>query len=514
MKRTVAALFLLCLVLALPALAQARKEVPLSLEDSIVRVLKDNLNLAVEVLNPDLAQANLTLAKEIFMPQLALNFGNDNQESRSTWWLQGSGTTTMKSMTYGLGLTQLFPTGGQLELSLANNRSETNQPFQLFNPYYRTSLNFSFSQPLLQGFGPKIAGREIQIAKVNIQQSESQFRKLMMDVVFQVEEAYWNLVYAIENLKVKRQSLELARELWAKTKKEVDFGQTAPIELLNAEATVAQREADILQAEALVKRNDEVLRAMLNLRPEQPGEELSVIPSDKPEFRKAAVSYDELIAKALVKRPELEAVRLSIEGKRINFRVAKNQLLPSLDLKLSYYSPGIAGDRILYQDDNPFTGIIVGVEPGSPWDAVRDAFKFLYNNWSVSLNLSVPMADLFSRAGYTYSRLDLEKAQAQLKLQEQQVALEVSDAVRNLETDAKRVDAYRVARELAEKRLEAETKKLGVGLTTNYFVLEYQEKLANARSAELKALVDYNISLARVEKASGEILDKRRISIR
>jgi len=506
------ALGLLCYCVASPA--QEKNGIPLTMEEAIVQALKSNLNLAVEVIGPEIASSNIDRAREIFIPQLGFDFGTERQESPSTWWLQGSGTTVSKNLNYGATLTGQLPTGGSLALSMANYRYETNQLFQLFNPYYRSSLSISFNQPLLRNFGPKIAGREILIAKQGYIQSEAQLRQAMMNVVYQVEEAYWRLVFAVENLKVSRQSLDLARELLTKTKREADVGQTAPIEVLNAEATVAQREADIIQAEAQVDRSDELLRALLDLRPEEAGAGVAVSPVDKPVMIPLKVTYDELMEKALINRPELQTARSMIETRKIDFTVAKNRLLPNLDLELLYYSPGIAGDKLIYQNDDPFTGIVIGKEEGTPWDAVRDSVKFLYNNWTVSLNLSIPFADLFSKAGYTAARLDVDRSQAQLKLQEQQISLEISDAVRSLETDAKRVEAYRIARELAEKRLEAETKKLGVGLTTNYFVLEYQERLANARSAEISALVDYNISLARVEKASGEILRNHNINIR
>lgn len=494
--------------------AQQKKEVPLSMEESIVQALKNNLNLAVEVLNPEISSSGVAKAKEIFIPQLALNFSKERAESPSTWWLQSSGVQISKTKNAEATLSQTLPTGGSLSVGMTNYNYNTNQLYQVYNPYYYNTLNFAFEQPLLKGLGPKIAGKEILIARQGQAQSEAQFRQIMMDVVYQVEENYWNLVFAVEDLAVKRQSLDLAKELLSKTRREVEVGQTAPIEVLNAEATVAQREAEIIQSEAAVKRSDELLRALLNINPDTPGGEIAVVPTDKPEMRSLKVTYLDVLEKAMVNRPEMDLVRSQIETRRIDFHVAKNALLPDLRLKMSYFSPGISGDMLQYENDDPYSGVIIGTIKGRSWDAVHDSLRFLYDNWTVGLSLTIPFADVFSKAGYTTARLDLEKTRAQLKVQEQTISLEVSDAVRSLDTDAKRVEAYKLARELAEKRLEAETKKLGVGLTTNYFVLEYQEKLASARSAEIKALVDYNISRARVEKVSGEILKKRNISIR
>lgn len=494
------------------AFAQDPKEVSLTLEEAIVKALKNNLNVAVEVLGPDMAEASVSRAREIFLPRLDLDFGNDRSESPSTWWLQGSGTSISKTLDYSATVAQQIPTGGNFRVSYGSMRSETNQLFSLINPYYRSVLTFGFNQPLLRNFGPNITRREIRVAQNNLQVSESQLRSTLIDTIYAVEDAYWNLVYARENLEVREQSLKLGRDLLAKTRREVEIGHTAPIEVLNAEATVAQREADILQAQALVQRSEEVLRNVVNLPAEMPGVAVSVVPADLPAFRPFSISYEEALEKALLKRPDVEAARTNIETKRIDVSFARNQTLPRLDLNLSYISPGVSGDRILYLNNDPFSGIIIGKEEGSSWDALRDATKFLYKNWSVGLTLSVPFGDIVSKSNYALARIDLQQSQARLELQEQQIALEVSDAVRSVETDAKRVDAYRVARELAEKRLEAEMKKLGVGLTTNYFVLEYQEALANARSQELKALVDYNLSLARIERVTGTSLETRNIT--
>ncbi|HEX2694147.1 MAG TPA: TolC family protein [Acidobacteriota bacterium] len=510
-KKTLSAIALLALLV--PALAgEEVKEIPLTLEDSIVRALKNNLNLAVEVFNPELADATLARAKEAFLPILDLNYDNQNNQEPPYWFIQGAGTLTSKLANYGASVFQRIPTGGTVSVSLQGYKSDTNQAFQLINPRYGSTLRFDFTQPLLRDFGPKVARREILVSRNNLDISRSQLETILINTVYQVQEAYWNLVYAIEDLNVKKQSLQLARDLLAKNKKEVEVGTLAPLEVLNAEATVAQREADILQAEALIRRGEDVLKSLVNPSAEGDMRALRLVPTDKPALKPTDISLDEALAQALESRPELAANKTTILNSRIDFSVARNQLLPKLDLKLSYWSPGISGDRIIYLNNDPFLGVIIGKEKGGS-NAFRDATKFLYRNWTVGLTLSVAVADVVGRANYALARLALDQNMARLKNQEQQISLEVGDAVRSVETDAKRVDAYRIARELAAKRLEAETKKLGVGLTTNYFVLQYQEELATARSMEIKALVDYNLSLSRLEKAVGSSLRTRNITV-
>lgn len=501
-------LFFLCV----SSYISGEEVISLSLEDCIVKAMKNNLSVAVEIYNPELADVSVTRAKEIFMPSFNLSYDNRSTENPSFWWLEAAETVTSKYANYSFSMMQQIPTGGSLSLSLYSYKSDTNQGFQLINPRYGSTLQFDFTQPLLKDFGFKVSRKEIIIAQNNLDISRNQLKSILLDTVFKVQEAYWNLTYAIENFKVKQQSLQLARDLLAKNKKEVEVGKIAPIEILNAETVVAEREADILQAEALIKRCEDVLKNMLNLSCEEGIDLKKIVPMDKPVFIKEEVFLEDALKQALENRPDLKINKKSIETKELNISVAKNQMLPGLDFKLSYWSPGVSGDRILYKDDNPFLGEI-GKEKGKATDSLRDAFKLLYKNWSVGLTLSLPLSNVFTRADLVRARMELEQSLLELENLEKQTILEVRDAVREVKTNAKRVEAYRVARELAGRRLEAEEKKLNVGLTTNYFVLEYQEALANAKSIEIKSLVDYNISRARLEKAIGSSLDKRNIRI-
>ncbi len=506
---------ILVLVLTLffkPSFSQEEKAVSFSLEDCIVKALKDNLNVAVEVYNPDLADASLTKAKEFFSPRLDLSFGKEQTENPSFSWLEQEDTVKSESANYFVSLVQQIPTGGNFSLSLTNYISETNRRFQTINPFYGSTLRFDFDQPLLKGFGFNVSRREIIVARNNLDISVNQFQSVLMDTIYNVQEAYWNLVYSIEDYKVKQQSLQLARDLLVKNKKEVEVGKIAPIEILNAEAVVASREADILQAEALTRRNEDVLRDLLYLTEEGEMSTKRIVPLDKPSFIRKDISLDEALKEALEKRPELRMKKINIETNELNMGVAKNQMLPGLDLQLSYWSPGLAGDRLIYPDGDPFQAAI-GKEEGSAADSIRDAFKLLYNNWTIGLTLSIPLSSFTSRADYVRAKMEFEKSQLELENIEKQIFLDVKNAVRDIETNAKRVQAYRIARELAKQRLEAEVKKLNVGLTTNYFVLQYQEELERERSLELKSLIDYNLAWARLEKAVGSSLEKRNIKI-
>jgi outer membrane protein TolC len=234
-------------------------------------------------------------------------------------------------------------------------------------------------------------------------------------------------------------------------------------------------------------------------------------PGDKPQFEEKEISLDEALLTAMQSRPELKSLKVELRTQDLNLSYAKNQLLPRLDLTASYWSPGISGDRIIYSD--PISGNIIDVIPGGASGAIKDALGFKYKNWSVSLTLDVPLSSVFSKAQYAQAKLNLEQAMLRLKNQEQIIFLEIRNAVRAVQTNYKRVQSYRVARELAEKKLQAEEEKLKVGLTTNFVVLTYQRDLSTAQIAELKAIVDYTVSLANLEKSMGTILKDRNITV-
>jgi len=487
-----------------------KKEKALSLEDCILKAMENNLNVAVEVLNPELADISVSRAMENFLPSLSFGYSLQNTNSPSISFIEGEEKISSEYSDYSASIFQRIPTGGEFSISLSSNKNESNQKFLSVNPRYSSTLRFNFTQPLLKNFGFKISRKEIIIAKYNRDISESQLMGVLMDTIYNVESAYWNFVYSIENLKAKRQSLKLAQDLLAKNKREVDVGTLAPIEILSAQTEVASREADILQAEALVKNNEDLLKTIINLAAEEKGVEADIIPVDKPAFDQKEVNLEDALLTALENRPDLQANRIDIKSKKIDLSYARNQLLPDLSVLASYWSPGISGTQIIYDISDPF-GPPIDTIPGGSSDALRDAFGLKFKNWYVGLTLSIPLNSVISRAEYAQARVNLDQAMFRLKNQEQQVFLEIKNAVRGVQTDYKRVHAYRIARELAEKKLDAEEKKLKVGLTTNYVVLQYQRDLADALSAELQAIIDYNLSLARLDKALGTTLKNKNI---
>jgi outer membrane protein TolC len=502
------------LVMAFAAtLSGQQTEKKLSLDECIVGALRNNLGLAVEVFNPQLADISVTQAKEKFVPSLVFGFDKQETNQPSYSFIDAADQVQEQFKDYYGQLTQEIPTGGNFELSLYSYETETTANFQTINPRFGSQIRFNFTQPLLKNFGFKVSQREIIIAKNNTTVSEIQLRQSVLDTIYSVEEAYWNYVGSIEYHKVMQESLKLARDLLARNTREVEVGMLAPIEVLTAKSEVARREADILQVESQIKSAQDQLKTLLNLSSREVIDLTQIVPTDVPTFEEREVSLEEALSTGLQMRPDLEAIRADMKNKNLDLSYAKNQLLPEVNFQASFWSPGLSGTQILYEGGNPLTGDIIGTIPGKPSDALHDAFKFKNKNWTLGLTLSIPFTSVITRAQYAQAKVNLEQAQVNLQHQEQQAFLEIRNAVRDVQTNYKQVQAYKLARELAQEKLEAEQKKLKVGLATNYEVLLHQRDLADAQSSELRAVIDYNLALAALDRAVGSTLEKKNIKM-
>ena len=514
-KKTLGILLVGALALAAPSSGQENnRTLQLSLEECIVKALRDNLGVAIQVLGPEISGEGVSRAQEKYIPSLSLSFSSRNTENATFSYLDAQQESTVdqtQNFTF-LSASQALPTGGTLNLDFTGYKTATNRTGQTINPRYGTTLRFNISQPLLRNFGAKMSRREIHVAVNALGISEEQLRRTLTDTVYNVESAYWNLVYSIENLEVRRQSLALAKDLLEKNQRSVEVGTMAPMDVLSARAEVATREADIIQAEMEVETRADQLKALLNLPTDGDQAVDILLPKDKPTFEEKSFDLAEALALAVQNRTDLAISRLGIKNEELNLSYARNQALPDLNLSASFSSPGIDGTQLIY-DGNPILGNIIDTIPGGISGAIKQTTQFKYPNWNVGLTLSLPLANVFSKASLAQARLNMRQAMLDLESQRQQVYLEIKNAVRSVDANHKRILAYTTARELAEQKLAAEEEKRRVGLSTNYLVLLLQRDLASARISELNAIIAYNVSLASLERSMGTNLKSRNVTV-
>jgi outer membrane protein len=483
-------------------------EMRLGLQDAIATALQHNINLEVSRLGLASAQQNIFANTGIFDPVLKLDAGGTVANEPATSELVGAVKLNQRTRTFDLSVGELLPTGATIGLGFTDTRTKTNSSFYFLNPSYSAGLEFSISQPLLAGFGTDVNRAAIEVARRNRDISRVQFSQIVITTVQAVEGAYWNLVYAIDGLQVKKDSLKLAQDLLDQTRTRVRIGTSAPIDIVQSEATVAAREEDIILAENAVENAADILKGLMGF--ENPGDwESHITPVDALEVMPKPVALDAAIEEGLHRRVELKQRELELQIGETNALVARNATRPQLNLALGYGLAGVGGDETL-TDQN---GNVILTAPGSWDDALRQIYHADFKQWSGTVSFSYPLGNHQARAQLAQRRYDVAIARQNLALQRQSVISDVRNAVRALEAGTKSIAAAVKARELAERNLDAEEKKFANGMSTNFQVLKIQDDLAAARNAELQARVGYRQAAVTYQVAVGSLLDAMGVEI-
>lgn len=462
--------------------------VALSLRDSIALALKNNLDIAVEGFNPNLRQQDLTNEKAVFDPSAFLEFTRSDNRAPGS-----SVSSTARSLSdlwdFNSGVKQKIPTGGTYELRFNNEYLNTSSTST--SDGFTSKFALTLTQPLLKNFGFEATETNIRIATNNQSISKEQLRLRVSDIVTQVQNGYFDLIFAVENLEVQRRSLRLAQELVALNKARVRAGVAAPVEVTQAEAQEAARVQDVILAEKAVRDAEDTLKVILNL-PVSGGWGQEIRPTDTPGFEVKPINLDETIQKALENRYEYKSAKLDIDNRELSVRLTRNQLLPDLSLTSSVSTNGF--------------GSVYGTD-------LSELGSGHFASYSVGVILTVPLGNRAAQASYLKAKLTADQARTSLKNLELQITQQVREAVRRVEADAKRVEANRAARVLAEEQLRVEQRRLEAGVTTTFNVLSFQRDLAAAQANEIRAVTDYNKSLANLEKVRGTVLERHRIEI-
>ena len=407
-------------------------------------------------------------------------------------------------------LTQKLVYGATYEVKLNATRSESNNPFFSVNPSYATDALLKYTQPLLEGLGRNANLRFVREAINNSRIAGHGVEIRARDVVRDTIHAYWDLVFAREDLEVKQASLRLAEDLERQNRIMVEVGTLAPLEIAQAEAAVATRKQDIIITEASIGSAEDAIRRLIGADRSSHWWRGPIVPAEAAVYRDAWVDLTESLATAASRRPELNSADLEVENARLALAQAKDALLPTLTFEGTISTAGLAGDRLADKDGDtvPDTFIDKGFS-----DAYRQVGDREFNSWSASLNLNVPLRNRAAEADFQVARLDVEDRLIGVERTRQTVTLEVRQAVRDVESARERIQAAQSSRTLQQKKMDAEIKKFENGLSTNFEVLTFQTDLATARSNELRAIVDYLKALAALDAARGTLLSQGQLAL-
>ena len=493
---------------------------PLSLDDAVKLALERNLDIAVQRLNPQTFDYSLAGLYGNYKPALTSQVVTQSVVNPTANTLQGvppgelgitQGTTTGNA-----GITQnLLWGGGGYALTLNNNKQTTNSTTSTLNPSYNTSYSAQYTQPLLRGFKIDTTRQQIVVTRLNQEISETQLQASIINTLSNVRNAYWDYVYAIQAVDVAKQSLDLASKLVQDNQTRVEVGTMAPIDVVQAQSEAATRRQTLVAAEATRRTTELALKRLIVAGTQDPTWDSNIDPTDRPEFRQEPIDVAAAVRRALSARTDLAIAKKNLNSNEVTVKLLKNQLMPQADFIARYGLVGRGGTGITRSGTGLGTSQsqILNITPGGLGDAFNTMFANDYPTWSFSLNFAYPLGKSTAEANVARANIQQGQVQAQLKQLELQVATDVTSAAITAQTNGEAVQAAQAARELGQKKLEAEQSKFEVGMSTNYFVVQAQRDLRDAQISELRAVLNYRKALVEFERLQQTTLQNLNITL-
>ena len=443
----------------------------------------------------------------------SLQFDHNNILSASTFALP---STIQNSTTADFSYLQGFKWGSDLQVGFNNTRSTTDSTFATLSPTLGSNFQARFTQHLLQGFGFAPNTRFIRIAKNNREISDVAFRLQIITTVDQIENIYWDLVYAYENVRVQNESLTFAQKTLSDTQKQVEIGTLAPIETVRAQSTVASDQQQLtlaltnLQLQQLLMKNA-LSRTLVDPRLA----DAEVIPTSTMHLpdQEQVVPTQDLVNEALSRRGELAEARINLKNQEISMKSVRSLLLPSLDLYGYYGGSGLGGAQNAANlcpplpAQQPFGCSTNPVTPVSYGSTLNQLVNSTAPDKGVGLQLTIPLRNRVGQA--TQIRSELEYRQAQMRLQqlENQVRIEIRAAQFAVQQNRASVSSAQAAVDLGRQSLDAEQKKYALGASTTTLVLQNRSALAQAESILVSSMAAYEKAQVELDRATGLLLD-------
>jgi outer membrane protein TolC len=535
---------------SLQRLGVGNEQLPLSLNDAIKRALENNNDIEIARDDVRIAETQLRALEGVFDPIFAIQPTYDKRISPQQSQLGGGQGGTTSTTTWSLGPSvskQFGKGGGSYFLSFANTYTNTNNTFSLLNPFYSSNLSLQFTQPLLRDRSIDNNRRQIRIQRKRLDQSDADFRQRTIDIITRVQQAYWELVFALRDQQNQLANLNLSRESLRNVEAQIAAGAKAPLERAEVQTELANRETSLLTAVQNVAIAENNLKILIFKTPSSPDWSAQVTPTDTPKFDTTPVNLVDALKAARDNRPELRRLRLQNDINDIDVTFFKNQTKPRVDLVGTLALTGLAGTSLativppgstepLIVGD-PLTdpaafllseiqaiqraqGLPVAVVPstvvqsstinptliGGYGQTIRNLFGGDTRNITVGVSIQFPFKNKTAEANLAGARIQKEQLMASTRAQEQLIEVDVRNSAQAVESARQRVLSAREARANAELQLEGEQRLYQVGRSTTFLLFQRENALANARASELRAETDYNKAIADLQRATSTTL--------
>jgi outer membrane protein len=472
--------------------------ISLTLADAVQRTIEHNPDLTIVRLDTEVEAARVGESRGAYAPVFSTTLGRSRNVTPPTNYLLGDAGVDVKDWFSTTGVRQRLPWGsGTWSVSWDSARTTTNNPIASVDPNLQSGIVFAFSQPLLRDRRIDEARAQYIIARRGQDSSELRFRESAVRTVATVKRAYWTFKASIANVGVQQRSLELSQELVRQNRIRVEAGQLPPLDLVQAEAEVAQRREGLIQAKAIADDAEDHLRRLIM----DPGDtafwNARLDPVDEPPDPVANPDVDAAVANALSTRYDLARAAHDLENAKTSVEYLNNQRLPDVRLETSYGGSGLGGVQLLRT--GAFPGSVVGTRDRSFGEALGQSFTPDYPAWSLGVTVSYPLGHSYEDASAARAQVERKQVEAKIASLRLEVVESVRQAARRTRSAAERVDAARAGATLADQRFNDENRRYSVGLSTTFLVTQAQRDLLQAQVTVLQTTLDYQSAIVDLE---------------
>ncbi len=500
---------------------------PLSLKEAITLALENNKDIEVTRQNVRIAEFELQSARGFYEPRFSGQTFYERATTPNVSIFSNNATTTNSSIVGNAGFTGSSPRfGTNYSATVSNQRVTTNNPISILSPQNNTSFNLSVTQPLFRGRSFDQPRRVIEIAKRNLSLTDTQFRQRSIEIITNVQRAYWDLVYALRNLQVQRDGVRDAKQQLEHNRRLVEEGQLAPIDIVAAETQVANIEQGVYEALETVGRAENVLKNLIAQNKDDALWREALVPTDSVDLEAPRTTLPEALTLALENRPEIEINKVQRDINEIDKRYLREQTKPQIDLTASYTSSGVGGSQNP-DFSSPFPSPCQ-TDPNSPacqqqiillngltGSSITDVFANRYPTFRAGVTFNLPLfGDKTAKANLGKSLVQSQQINTQREQLEQLIQVDVRNALQSIRTAEARLRSAAISRDNSQKQYESEQRKLDAGQTDVYKVLERQTALITARSNELRAQTELNKAIADLQRATGNSLKANNVEAR
>ncbi len=517
----------------------------LTLEEAVMLALSNNRDINVSRINAIIAGFDLRAARGVFDPLFVAESNYEQSIIPVGSILEGGedGVVRNKDLTGRARLGGSTPVGGgAYQVDFFSRRLTTDNQFVTLNPQYPSALTFFYAQPLWRNFRFDENRRLIEVAKKNLSLTDAQFRQQVIEIVTRVEQAYWELAFSLRNLNVQIEALRQARRQSESNRRLVKEGLLASIDIVEADAQVANFEQNVYRSQEVVTRADNTLKTLILSERTSPLWSRALTPTTPVSLVPPPITLSEAISTALTNRPELQQLQTTAEINEINTRFYRDQTRPQIDLVGLYTAAGLAGTPV-QGASTPFgeslarlearinvLSILAGLPPlptpgtgladvppiliGGYGQSLSNLFGQKFPTTRVGLRISLPLFNRTAEAYLGRALAESTRITNQRERLEMQIEAEVRDTLQVMRSAEARLASAAAASSLAEQQAASESRKFQNGLSTVFLVLQRQTELLTARMRELLAQTDLNKSIAELQRVTGRTLEAHKIALR